>query len=112
MRRASHHIYHHHSCHSSCCGLINARTTTSHHGLTCANGLSPQDGRTPLHLAVVNGHMEVARYLIVKGEADEGFVDKHGRNALDLAPTPAVRAALMEAGVRFFALGVIGFSIR
>lgn len=34
-----------------------------------------QEGRTPLHLAILHGHLGVARLLVERG-ADEGFVDK------------------------------------
>lgn len=58
------------------------------------------EGRTPLHFAVLNGFTDVARLLIEKGAADEGFVDKDGRNSLDLAQTSETLQMLMTAGVR------------
>lgn len=42
------------------------------------------DGFTPLHLAALNGHYQIAEYLIQKG-ADIKLVNKKNQNALMLA---------------------------
>lgn len=60
--------------------------------------LRQQGGFTPLHLAVMSGHVEVVRILLQAG-VDAGMRDGAGKTALDLAQrntNDAVRHALVD----------------
>ena len=50
-------------------------------------------GATPLHLAAVNGHLEVCRALLGAG-ADLGALNKEGKKAGDVGKTEEIRQAL------------------
>lgn len=51
------------------------------------------DERTPLHLAAVEGHAKVVRYLLDEG-ADPEATDRWGRRPIDESPYPEIRALL------------------
>ena len=57
------------------------------------------DGRTPLHYAVLDGDTEVAERLLTKG-AEVNAKTNTGETPLDLAKTDAMKALLRKCGAK------------
>ncbi|TQM80307.1 ankyrin repeat protein [Saccharothrix saharensis] len=67
--------------------------------VTTAAGLAARHlfDRTPLHVAVQHGHVDVVRVFLDAG-ADPAALDAHRRTPLDLAEDPRIARLLIEAG--------------
>ena len=73
------------------------------------NGAGGRDGKTALHLSMLNENVSLTKLLIEKG-ADVGKKDMEGNTALHLAEDVAMMEALIEGGGGVKAANKLGFT--